>query len=165
MPAPFRADQVGSLLRPPELIEARAARARGELAQEELHAIEDAAVRAAVARQESIGLQAVTDGEFRRAFWHLDFLAQLDGVTLRENPGPKFGGTSEQPPIATVTGPLRYTHPIMVEDFRFLRQATRATAKLLFSVENSGARHRGVSQLIAVERMQMYLAGTDRQGL
>ena len=107
MPAPFRADQVGSLLRPPSLMSARAKFRAGELSAEELRGREDAAIRDVVARQESIGLRAVTDGEFRRAWWHLDFLEQLEGVTLRENPGPKFGGTAEQPPIATVTGKVR----------------------------------------------------------
>ena len=130
MPVPFRADQVGSLLRPQALIEARQRHARGELEASQLRGLEDEAIRDAVSHQESIGLRAVTDGEFRRAYWHLDFLAQLEGVTLKENPGPKFGGSSVQPPIATVTGRVRYAQPIMVEDFRFLRQATHATAKL-----------------------------------
>jgi 5-methyltetrahydropteroyltriglutamate--homocysteine methyltransferase len=127
---PFRADQVGSLLRPAELAAARARYRRGEIAAEQLREIEDAAIRAAVARQESIGLQSITDGEYRRDWWHLDFLAQLDGVTLRENPGPKFGGTAEQPPIATVTGKVRCTRPIMADHFAFLKSATRRTAKL-----------------------------------
>jgi 5-methyltetrahydropteroyltriglutamate--homocysteine methyltransferase len=82
-----------------------------------------------VARQEAIGLQSITDGEFSRQWWHLDFLSQLDGVTLRENPGPKFGGTEEQPPIPIVTGKVRYARPIMVDDFRFLKSCTQRTAK------------------------------------
>ncbi len=130
MAAPFRADQVGSLLRPASLIAARSELRRGRLASEALRAREDEAIREVIARQESIGLGAVTDGEFRREWWHLDFLKQLEGVTLRENPGPKFGGTAEQPPIATVTGKVRYTRPIMIEEFRFLRSATRRVAKL-----------------------------------
>jgi 5-methyltetrahydropteroyltriglutamate--homocysteine methyltransferase len=97
---------------------------------QELRRQEDAAIRDVVSRQESIGLEAVTDGEFRRAWWHLDFLEQLEGVTLRENPGPKFGGTAEQPPIATVTGKVRYGRPVMIEDFRFLASITGRTAKL-----------------------------------
>ena len=126
---PFRADQVGSLLRPAELAEARARWKRGDLAADALREIEDAAIRAAVARQESIGLQGITDGEYRRDWWHLDFLSQFDGVTLKENPGPKFGGTEEQPPIATVTGKLGCARPIMVEHFAFLKSATRRTPK------------------------------------
>jgi 5-methyltetrahydropteroyltriglutamate--homocysteine methyltransferase len=109
---PFRADHVGSLLRPANL-----------------KADPKAAIRAVVAKQEAIGLQSVTDGEFSRQWWHLDFLSQLEGVTLRENPGPKFGGTEEQPPIPTVTGKLRYAEPIMVEDFRFLKSVTTKTPK------------------------------------
>jgi 5-methyltetrahydropteroyltriglutamate--homocysteine methyltransferase len=112
MRPPFRAEHVGSLLRPPYL---KTERAR--------------AIREVVAKQEALGLQAVTDGEFSRDWWHLDFLAQLEGVTLRENPGPKFGGTEEQPPIPTVTGKLRYAKPVMVEDFRFLKRVTARTPK------------------------------------
>jgi 5-methyltetrahydropteroyltriglutamate--homocysteine methyltransferase len=130
MMPPFRADHVGSLLRPDSLIAARHAVKHGHLSVEELREREDEAIREVVARQESIGLAAVTDGEFRREWWHLDFLSQLHGVTLRENPGPKFGGTEVQPPIAAVTGRIRYTRPIMVSAFEFLKDATRRTAKL-----------------------------------
>ncbi len=129
MPAPFRADHVGSLLRPGSLLSARQARRRGELAPAELERLEDEAIREVVRRQESIGLPAVTDGEFRREWWHLDFLQQLEGVTLHENPGPKFGGTEQQPPIATVTGRVRYRRPIMIEHFGFLKRVARHTAK------------------------------------
>jgi 5-methyltetrahydropteroyltriglutamate--homocysteine methyltransferase len=129
MRPPYRADQVGSLLRPAKLAAARKAWKQGVLDAAALKAIEDDAIREAVAKQESIGLQAVTDGEFRRDWWHLDFLSQLDGVTTRENPGPKFGGTEEQPPIATVTGKVGCSKPIMVEHFAFLKQVAKATPK------------------------------------
>jgi 5-methyltetrahydropteroyltriglutamate--homocysteine methyltransferase len=120
MKPPFRADQVGSLLRPPQLA---AARKSGDLeAQRRL-------IRAVVAQQEAIGLESITDGEFSRDWWHLDFLAGLEGVTVRENPGPRFGGTEEQPPIPAVTGKLRYAKPVMVDDFAFLKSVTRRTAK------------------------------------
>ena len=79
--APFRADHVGSLLRPPEVLAARERFAAGELDAAGLRAVEDAAITAAVTRQEEVGLQAATDGEFRRTSWHMDFLYQLDGVT------------------------------------------------------------------------------------
>ena len=82
-----------------------------------------------VARQEAIGLESVTDGEFSRQWWHLDFLSQLEGVTVTQNPGPKFAGTEEQPPIPKVTGKLRYSKPVMVEDFAFLKSVTSRTAK------------------------------------
>lgn len=130
MKPPFRADQVGSLLRPATLIKAREQHKNGQLAAAELRRQEDAAIREVVARQEAIGLQSITDGELRREWWHLDFLKHLDGVTLRENPGPKFSGTEAQPPIATVTGRIRCSAPIMVDDFTFLKGATQRTAKL-----------------------------------
>jgi hypothetical protein len=87
---PFRAEQVGSLLRPIELREARARAKAGALSATELRAVEDRCIRAAVARQESVGLSIVTDGEFRRDFWHLDFLCQLEGVSLAPVTGVKF---------------------------------------------------------------------------
>jgi 5-methyltetrahydropteroyltriglutamate--homocysteine methyltransferase len=120
---PFRADHVGSLLRPPALAKARFSKAS------DLRVVQESAIREVVAKQESIGLQAVTDGEFSRDWWHLDFMAQLDGVSLRQNPGPKFGGTEEQPPIPTVTGKLRYSKPVMIDDFAFLKQTTNRIAK------------------------------------
>jgi len=74
-------------------------------------------------------LQAVTDGEFSRDWWHLDYMLQLEGVSAKANPGPKFGGTEEQPPIPNVTGKLRYTKPIMIDDFRFLKSVTTKPPK------------------------------------
>jgi len=127
---PFRADQVGSLLRPAALADTRARWRQGAVSAAALRAAEDAAIRAAVAKQEAIGLQGITDGEFRRDWWHLDFLSRLEGVTLQKNPGPKFGGTEEQPPIPTVTGKIRCAGPIMVDDFAFLKSVTRKTAKM-----------------------------------
>jgi 5-methyltetrahydropteroyltriglutamate--homocysteine methyltransferase len=129
MKPPFRADQVGSLLRPAPLATARAQFKRGALPASGLRLIEDDSIRAIVAREEAVGLQSITDGELRRDYWHIDFLRQLDGVTIAENPGPKFGGTEEQPPIATVTGRVACTRPIMADDFAFLRSVTRRTAK------------------------------------
>ena len=129
MKPPFRADQVGSLLRPPELVQARARFRKNEITANELKAIEDSCVREAVAKQEAIGLQSITDGEMRRDWWHLDFMTRLDGVTAVANPGPKFGGTEEQPPIPSVTGKVDCTKPIMVEDFVFLKENTTSTAK------------------------------------
>ena len=127
---PFRADQVGSLLRPSYLIEARQKRAQGQLDAAGLREVEDRAIRELAGKEEAVGLQGITDGEFRRAFWHLDFLERLDGVLTRENPGPKFGGTEEQPPIATVIGKVGCSKPIMVDDFTFLKSVTSRTAKV-----------------------------------
>src|SRR5918996_489004 len=87
---PFRADQVGSLLRPTELHEARARAKAGAISVAQLADVEDRCIRAAVARQESLGLRAVTDGEYRRDFWHLDFLRRLEGVGLAPVTGMKF---------------------------------------------------------------------------
>jgi 5-methyltetrahydropteroyltriglutamate--homocysteine methyltransferase len=81
-------------------------------------------------RQEALGLRSITDGEFRRDWWHLDFLAGFEGVTLRENPGPRFKDTEEQPPIATVTGKVRHVRPHMVEHFSFLKSITTRTPKM-----------------------------------
>ncbi|MBX9609276.1 MAG: 5-methyltetrahydropteroyltriglutamate--homocysteine S-methyltransferase [Gammaproteobacteria bacterium] len=128
---PFRADQVGSLLRPASLATLRARRRAGEVDQATLRAAEDAAIVEAVRRQEALGLAAVTDGEFRRDWWHLDFLAQLDGVTLRDNAGPKFGHAGdEQPPIATVSGRIACPRPIMTDDIAFLAGVTSRVAKM-----------------------------------
>ena len=108
MKPPFKADQVGSLLRPAELIEARAKAKRGEIDVEGLRAVEDRCIRAAIAKQESIGLQAVTDGEFRRDWWHVDFLAGFDGVEGYTAPlVVGFKDTEEQPPMIRVTGKVK----------------------------------------------------------
>src|SRR5437868_15270287 len=82
---PFRADHVGSLLRPQDLHEARARNRRGELSGAELKAIQDRDIREVVKMQESLGLQAITDGEFRRDWWHIDFIHGFDGVELTAN--------------------------------------------------------------------------------
>ncbi|HEX7439729.1 MAG TPA: 5-methyltetrahydropteroyltriglutamate--homocysteine S-methyltransferase, partial [Caldimonas sp.] len=132
MTAPYRADQVGSLLRPDGLAEARRRWKAGDLDRAELTQAEDRAIVEAVRRQEALGFESITDGEFRRDWWHLDFLARLEGVTLQENPGPKFkiAGQSEQPPIPTVTGRIACAEPIMVDHFAFLKSVTTKTAKM-----------------------------------
>jgi 5-methyltetrahydropteroyltriglutamate--homocysteine methyltransferase len=130
MKPPFRADQVGSLLRPIELAQARAKFRKNEISSGDLEALEDKCIREAIQKQESIGLQAITDGEMRRDWWHLDFMVQLDGVTAVANPGPKFGGTEEQPPIPSVTGRIGCSKPVFVSAFEFLKKNTKQTAKL-----------------------------------
>src|SRR6478609_1772055 len=134
MKPPFRADQVGSLLRPAELIEARAKAKRGEIDAAGLREVEDRCIRAAIAKQESLGLQAVTDGEFRRDWWHVDFLAGFDGVEGYAAPlVVGFMDTEEQPPMIRVSGKVKRTRPIFVESFRFMKSAvvnaSRHTAK------------------------------------
>jgi 5-methyltetrahydropteroyltriglutamate--homocysteine methyltransferase len=132
MKPPFRADQVGSLLRPAALAETRARFKRGEIDAPELRGAEDEAIRDAVRQQESIGLQSITDGEFRRDWWHLDFLAQLDGVELQQPTGERFklAGHSEQPPITKVTGRVGCSGPIMADHFAFLKSIVTQTPKM-----------------------------------
>jgi 5-methyltetrahydropteroyltriglutamate--homocysteine methyltransferase len=126
---PFRADHVGSLLRPAELREARS-RAKAEaISADALREVEDRCIRAAVARQEALGLHVVTDGEYRRDFWHLDFLRQLDGVGLAAVTGMKFQA-EDVPPMPTVTGKLRCARPIMVDHFASLQSIAKAVPKL-----------------------------------
>ena len=127
---PFRADQVGSLLRPPELKIARADHAAGRLDAAGLRAIEDRLIADAIQKQKAVGLCAVTDGEFRRGHWGWDFLAGLDGVELVE-PKQKirFAGTVV-PNMPAVTGKIAWNHPVFVDDFRFVAsQAGHAVAK------------------------------------
>jgi len=131
---PFRADHVGSLLRPKALLEMRARRQRGEVSAEQLREAENAAIGEAVARQEALGLASVTDGEFRRTYFHIDFLEQLKGVVVKGGLPIKFRSASGErefaPPRMEVLGRLERIRQIAVEDFAFLRDTTRRTAKL-----------------------------------
>jgi 5-methyltetrahydropteroyltriglutamate--homocysteine methyltransferase len=127
---PFRADQVGSLLRPAELKEARARVERGELPVEELRAIEDRLIREVVAKQEAIGLEAVTDGEFRRGWWNHDFLGRIDGVEVAlDEKSVKFVGSEDPRFTSRVCRKLRRTRPLMVDHFRYLRSVAKKTSK------------------------------------
>jgi 5-methyltetrahydropteroyltriglutamate--homocysteine methyltransferase len=129
---PFRADHVGSLLRPAELHEARAKAKRGEMSAEALSALQDKHVREAVAKQESVGMQVVTDGEFRRDWWHIDFIHGFDGVELAAGDAygdAKFKNTEEQPPFMMVKGKIRRTKPSMIEHFKFLKSVAKRTPK------------------------------------
>jgi 5-methyltetrahydropteroyltriglutamate--homocysteine methyltransferase len=133
---PYRADHVGSLLRPPELLRAREDFAADRITAEELRAIEDEAIRGAVKLQEHAGLQSATDGEFRRASWHMDFIYQLGGIS--KAPGHlsvKFhnaNGDIEFTPAAMhIDGKVTLEKPIFANDFEFLkRTVTKATPKL-----------------------------------
>jgi 5-methyltetrahydropteroyltriglutamate--homocysteine methyltransferase len=124
MTPPFRADHVGSLLRPQELHEARAKAKQGEITQDALEAVQDRCIKEVIALQESIGIPAVTDGEFRRDWWHIDFLHGFDGVELAKGDAygdAKFKGTDEQPPFMLVESRIRRTRPNMLEHFKFLK--------------------------------------------
>jgi 5-methyltetrahydropteroyltriglutamate--homocysteine methyltransferase len=132
---PFRADQVGSLLRPTELRAAREAAQAGRISAAELRAAEDRHIRDAVAMQEAAGLSGVTDGELRRAFWHVDFLTGFDGIVATQSQyAMKFHGaggeTAETRSMLVVRDKVRRSRPVAVEHFGFLKSATQRTAKL-----------------------------------
>lgn len=131
---PFRADHVGSLLRPHRLKEARERFERGEIAKDELRASEDEAIREVVRKQESIGLQSITDGEYRRTFFHIDFLQRLAGVAIAGGIATKFhtreGDIDFAPPRITVSGKLRHVQDIQTADFRFLASVATKTPKV-----------------------------------
>jgi 5-methyltetrahydropteroyltriglutamate--homocysteine methyltransferase len=135
MNPPFRADHVGSLLRPPELKQARADFKSGKIPRAKLNAAEDQAIRKAVSLQEAAGLQSVTDGELRRAFWHVDFLTGFEGIVATQGQyALKFhgegGAESETKSMMVVNAKVRRKKPVMVEHFRFLAKTTKRTAKL-----------------------------------
>ena len=131
---PFRADHVGSFLRPPELLEARERRRNGEISREALRAAEDSAIRDIVHFQEELGLTGITDGEFRRTYFHIDFLEQLSGVETKGGIAVHFhsakGDVDFAPPIMHVKGAVRHVKPIQVDDFKFLQSVTRRTPKV-----------------------------------
>jgi 5-methyltetrahydropteroyltriglutamate--homocysteine methyltransferase len=139
---PFRADHVGSLLRPPSLLAARADFAAGKIDADALRAAEDAAINAAVAMQEGLGLQSATDGEFRRASWHMDFIYQLGGVSKAPgNLSVRFqnpSGTIEFTPAALhIDGKIRLDQTIFESAFLYLQsQVTKATPKLTIPSPN-----------------------------
>ncbi len=131
---PFRADHVGSLLRPPALLEARARARRGETTQAELTRLEDEAIRQAVRMQEELGLKAVTDGEFRRTLWHADFLLSFDNVaSVKTGASATFrtaDGDIERPLSAFhVVGKLARPRKIFVDHFAFLKSVATQTPK------------------------------------
>src|ERR1700687_545866 len=128
---PFRADHVGSLLRPAALKQARERRARGEIGADALKAIEDREIKEVIKKQEAAGLASITDGEFRRSWWHLDFLWGLDGVErhVMDN-GISFAAVTTRNEGVKVIGELVFsTHP-MIEHFKFIKANTSRTPKM-----------------------------------
>ena len=131
---PFRADHVGSLLRPQHLLDARSKFDKREISAAQLRSIEDGAIRHAVKRQEDVGLKAVTDGEFRRRSWHMDFICRIGGVTSAGSQLRPFqnetGSVKNEIDLPKVVGRLSLKEPIFADDFKFLQSATKATPKL-----------------------------------
>src|SRR5215210_8882623 len=124
---PFRADHVGSLLRPPALLEARTSHAHGRLSDEDLRAAENDAIREIVKMQGDVGLRTVTDGEFRRASWHMDFIYRLGGIQrVEEHLSVRFhsdeGDIEFTPSAARVAERISLPEPIFADDFRFLAE-------------------------------------------
>ncbi|MGO4721921.1 MULTISPECIES: 5-methyltetrahydropteroyltriglutamate--homocysteine S-methyltransferase [unclassified Inquilinus] len=145
---PFRADMVGSLLRTAPLKAAREQHERGAISAGELRAVEDQEIRTLVRKQEEIGLQAVTDGEFRRAFWHYDFLEHLDGVEgFWMDHGVQFQGAQLKPKGIRVTGKLGFSGHPMLDHFRFLKAATSRVPKMTIP-SPSMLHYRGGRQVI-----------------
>jgi 5-methyltetrahydropteroyltriglutamate--homocysteine methyltransferase len=128
---PFRADHVGSLLRPAALKDARAKRAKAEISAADLKAIEDREIERAIKKQEEVGLQAVTDGEFRRSWWHLDFLWGLDGVERHVmESGIAFAGVNTRAEGLKVTGKVGFSGHPMIEHYRFVATHTGVMPKI-----------------------------------
>ena len=133
---PFRADHVGSLLRPAELTRARDEHAAGRLSADELRAVEDEAIRDVERKQEADGLQSATDGEFRRATWHMDFIDSLGGITHAEERilvefHNEAGTISWEPAAMRVSDRVTLKEPIFADHFAFLQSCvTTATPKL-----------------------------------
>ena len=158
---PFRADHVGSLLRPAALKDARTRHARGEISKEDLRAAEDPAIEAVIDKQAAVGLRSATDGEFRRAMWHFDFLERLDGVeSFAADHGIAFrGGIETERKGLRVIGKVGFsTHP-MLDHFRFLQQHTHATAKMTIpspSVLHFRGGRKAVSQNVYPDMEEFY---------
>ena len=145
---PFRADHVGSLLRPQRLLQARDDHAAGKIDAAELRATEDEAIREVVRMQEDAGLQSATDGELRRASWHMDFIYQLDGITKEAgNISVKFhnadGDIEFTPAALHVNGRLGVSKTIFGDDFRFLQESVTSAVPKLTIPSPSMVHYRG----------------------
>jgi 5-methyltetrahydropteroyltriglutamate--homocysteine methyltransferase len=128
---PFRADHVGSLLRPAALKQARERHAKGEMTAAELKAVEDREIKDIIKKQEAAGLQSITDGEFRRSWWHLDFLWGLDGVEKHVmDSGIAFAAVTTRNEGIKVTGKIGFSSHPMLEHFKFLKANTTRTPKM-----------------------------------
>ncbi len=144
---PFRADHVGSLLRPQRLHEARAKFQEGEIPREALTDIENGCIKDVVQKQENVGIKGVTDGEFRRASWHYDFLLSLEGIEEKhEHQGPAFADGFTLGSLLT-TGKISNPNGIMLDHFQYLKSVAMVTPK--FNIPSASlAYHRGGRNLI-----------------
>jgi 5-methyltetrahydropteroyltriglutamate--homocysteine methyltransferase len=145
---PFRADHVGSLLRPPQVLQARADHEAGRIDAPELRRIEDDAIRRIVRKQEELGLQSATDGELRRASWHMDFIYQLDGISQEAGHiAVKFhkpdGDIEFTPAALHVDGKLGVSRTIFGDDFRFLQETVTTNVPKLTIPSPSMVHYRG----------------------
>ncbi|MHC2333202.1 cobalamin-independent methionine synthase II family protein [Bradyrhizobium sp. USDA 4454] len=152
---PFRADEVGSLLRPPKIKEARAKLEKGEISADELRKVEDMEIEKVVHKQASIGLKLATDGEFRRSWWHFDFLSHLTGCELfHPDMGIQFAGVQTRHDAIRVIGKLDFSdqHP-MLDHFRFLKKyADQAHVTPKMTIPSPAVLHfRGGRKLISKE--------------
>ncbi len=151
---PFRADHVGSLLRPPRLMQGRADHAGGRIDGDELRGIEDDAIREAVAMQRDAGLQSATDGEFRRTSWHMDFIYQLGGVSQVEGERIHVKFRNEEgeydfsPPAMRVDGRVRIEETIFGDAFSFLRDTVAGATPKLTVPSPSMVHYRGGNSAI-----------------
>jgi 5-methyltetrahydropteroyltriglutamate--homocysteine methyltransferase len=148
--APFRADLVGSFLRPKQLLAARAKRASQEISAQDLTATEDRAILELIKKQESIGLRSVSDGEYRRTFWHFDFYRHLDGCEVYESSsGIQFKGGASRAYGLRVKGKIDFTDHPFLRHFEFLKDHTKAVPKMTIpspSVLHFRGGRKGISQ-------------------
>ena len=128
---PFRADEVGSLLRSAPIKDARARRVQGAITADQLKEVEDREIEKIIKKQEEVGLQSVTDGEYRRAWWHFDFFEGLTGVEgYTADHGIQFHGVQTKPRAVRIVGKIGFDGHPMLDHFRFLKANARVTPKM-----------------------------------
>jgi 5-methyltetrahydropteroyltriglutamate--homocysteine methyltransferase len=163
---PYRADQVGSFLRPQALKEARARRDKGEITAAQLKTVEDEEIKKLIGKQEGVGMQLATDGEFRRSWWHFDFLGLLDGVELVDSDqGIQFKGVQTKAQTLHITGKVDFPldHPFL-EHFKFLKANTKVTPKMTIpspTVLHFRGGRRAISQTVYPD-MQAFFEDTAK---
>src|SRR5947208_7623762 len=153
--APFRADQVGSFLRSEPLKAARAKREKGEIRAGDLKKVEDSEIEKLIKKQEEIGMQLVTDGEYRRAWWHFDFLEGLGGVEGYEaERGIQSPGVETKARSVKVTGKVHFYGQPFIDHFKFVKGHTKVTPKMTIpspSVLHFRGGRRGISKTVYSE--------------